>query len=224
MSARSMWKMLHRLHTIPPGKSGLTAKELARVGIDCGDDTIIPFVNDGVVAFDGKYYSLTPSARRLAETCVVANKRWSSDDLWVDHPSAFVVMPFREKWSDRVYRRMIQPAVEAAGLDCIRGDVIVRVGDLTQNVWGALLRVGLIIADVSALNANVFYELGLAHALGKDTIVLKQHDASIPADIGGVHYHEYQLTALKAGERWLTAEISEWARNNHVVFPKARKR
>jgi hypothetical protein len=92
--------------------------------------------------------------------------------------------------------------------------MIVRVADLTQNVWGALLHAGVVIADVSTLNANVFYELGLAHALGKDTFILKQAGAKLPADIGGAHYHEYDRTRLDDGKAWLRAELTQWATDN----------
>lgn len=211
-----MWKMLHLLYTLRPGRNGLTAVQLDAAGIDCGPDTIEPLIDAGVVAYDGNLYSLAKPARRILGSCIVGNKRWSSDDLWVDVASAFVIMPFREPWSDDVYRHMIEPAVTGAGLACVRGDAVVRVGDLTQNVWGALLHAGLVIADVSAPNVNVFYELGLSHALGKDTFILKQATATVPADIGGAHYHEYDPSSLPAAQQWLTTEIRNWADRNRV--------
>lgn len=219
MSDRSMWKMLHLLYTLPPGRDGLDDRELLSVGVDCSPDTIVPLLDAGVVSREGGWggrYRLTNSAIKILGACVVANRRWSSDDLWVDHPSAFVVMPFSEQWSDRVYKEMIKPGVTAAGLDCVRGDTIPRVGDLTQNVWGALLHAGIVVADASALNANVFYELGLAHALGKDTVILKQSGSKVPADIGGAHYHEYDLAALDLGREWLTTELKQWAAGTHA--------
>jgi len=141
--------------------------------------------------------------------------------MWVDYPSAFVVMPFSETWSDIVYRDLIKPGVEDAGLQCIRGDTVVRIGDLTQNIWGALLRAGVVIADVSALNANVFYELGLTHAIGKDAIILKQAASKVPADIGGAHYHEYDLQAMDRSKSWLSSELSEWAKKGHSQAVKS---
>ncbi len=115
----------------------------------------------------------------------------------------------------------MKPGVEDAGLKCVRGDTVVRIGDLTQNIWGALLRSGIVIADVSALNANVFYELGLTHALGKDGIILRQAGSRIPADIGGSHYHEYDLQALDPSKLWLSSELSGWARDNQSQAVKS---
>ena len=209
MSDRSTWKMLHLLYTLRPGWEGLSDQELANAGIDCGPDTIEPLRASGVVSYNAGRYALTEASRRVLGACVVANRRWSSDDMWVDAPSAFVVMPFGEPWSKAVFADLIEPAVTEAGLKCLRGDTIARVGDLTQNIWGALLHAGIVIADVSVLNANVFYELGLTHALGKDTIVLKQAGSKVPADILGAHYHEYDLQSLEAGKE--VVEIRTWA-------------
>jgi hypothetical protein len=216
-----MWKMLHMLYTLRPGRSGLRGSELADAGIDCGPDTLTPLEESGAVVRTGDLYALTEPARRILGTCVVANRRWPSDDMRVDDPSAFVVMPFSEPWSDQVYRELIEPGITAAGLECIRGDLVVRVGDLGQNIWGALLHAGIVVADVSALNANVFYELGLAHALGKDTVILKQNDARVPADIGGAHYHQYELRDLDAGARWLRAELEQWAAKQRSAVVRA---
>ena len=121
----------------------------------------------------------------MASSFVIAHRRWPGSDIRVDYPQAFVIMPFSQPWSDPVYRQMIRPAVEAAGLACVRGDNPVRVGDLMQTVWDPILVSGVMIAEVSALNPNVFYELGLAHALGKDTFILKQKGSTVPADFGG---------------------------------------
>jgi len=221
MSDRSMWKMLHILYTLKPGLGGLNDQELAGVGVDCDPDTFAPLKMSGLVSYMNGRYSLTEPARRILGTCVVANRRWSSDDMWVDYPSVFVVMPFREPWSDAVFSQMIKPGAADAHLSCIRGDAVVRVGDLTQDIWGALLHAGVIVADVSALNANVFYELGLAHALGKDTFILKQVTSKVPADIGGAHYHEYDLNALDDGRKWLGSALSSWAEETKALQVRA---
>jgi hypothetical protein len=221
MSDRKMWKMLHLLYTLKTGQAGLSDRELLEAGIDCGEDTIKHLLQDNAVSKDTGLYTLTQPARRILGTCTVANRRWSSDDMWVDYPSAFVIMPFSEQWSDAVFKELMEPGVKKAGLKCIRGDMLVRVGDLTQNIWGALLHAGIVVADVSVPNANVFYELGLTHALGKDAFILKQAGFKVPADIGGAHYHEYDLQSLETSRLWLTSELSQWAADNHFDGVKA---
>ena len=159
MSDRKIWKMLHVLRDLKTGQTGLAAAELNAVGVDCNDDSVLPLVDSQAVTLQGGIYSLTPAARTILNHCIVANKQRPGDDLRVDYPSAFVVMPFSESWSDPVYERLIKPAIEGAALQCIRGDTVLRIGELTSNLWNALMRAGLVVADVSALNANVFYEL-----------------------------------------------------------------
>lgn len=211
MSTRESWKMLHLLYTLQPGTPGLSAHELAEAGVDCGPDAILPLVDGEAAVFENGFYSLTKAARTIVRTCIVANRRWPGRDMWVDYPEVFIIMPFSEPWSDDVYEKMIQPAAEGASLLCTRGDTPPRVGDLTQTIWDALMKAGLIVADVSVVNANVFYEIGLAHALGKDTFILKQEDADIPADFGGSHYYEYKVNQLSAGRSMLQREFTEWA-------------
>jgi len=221
MSDRAMWKMLHLLYTLPPGRRRLTDRQLNAVGIDCYSDTVDPLLESDLVHQRRNEYWLTPAARGVLRTCVVANRRWPSDDLLVDYPTVFVVMPFRESWSNAVYNQLIRPAVLSAKLECVRGDTVVRIGDLTKNVWGAIMRAGIIVAEVSAPNPNVFYELGLGHALGKDAILLKQKSAKLPADFGGAHYQEYELQSLGRARKWLRTELSTWAKNNGSTAVKA---
>ena len=65
MSDRKSWKMLHLLYTLKPGVAGLTERQLAAAGVDCGPDTIQTLVNGkAVVTNSTGQYSLTePHAR-----------------------------------------------------------------------------------------------------------------------------------------------------------------
>jgi hypothetical protein len=127
MAARDMWKMLHLLHIYGPTLKRSTVR---KVGITCDPDTIYPLVDGGLVEFtpkhaqpwDAKEYRLTTPARVMLQNCLVANRGMIWDDMRVDEPSVFVVMPFREVWSTKVYKQMIKPAVSAANLKPIRGD------------------------------------------------------------------------------------------------------
>jgi len=87
----------------------------------------------------------------------------------------------------------------------------VRVGDLTTNIWAEILRAGVVLADVSVPNVNVFYEIGLTHALGKDVLLFKQRGKPVPADFGGAHHYEYELTDLEAGRGLVQSQLEQWA-------------
>jgi hypothetical protein len=213
MSERMMWKMIHLLYLSPKPK--LSGTELADVGVDCYQDTIQELLSAKVVKrSSSNNYILSDAARQMLKVCVVANKRHTGQNIRVDYPHAFVIMPFSYKWSDQVYERMIEPAVKAAGFECSRGDTTVRVGDLTTNIWNEILQAGIIIADISEANVNVFYELGLVHALGKETLLIKRKSARLPADFGGAHYYEYQLNDLPSGKKKLKVALDKWAKDN----------
>jgi hypothetical protein len=170
-----------------------------------------------------KEYVLSPAATHLLERCVVGNLRTVGGDIWVDEPRIFVVMPFSERWSSKVYTKMIRPAAKEAGLRCVRGDTSVRVGDLTTSIWSEILKAGAVLADISVANVNVFYELGLVHAIGKDTILIKRKNAPVPADFGGAHYYEYSLDRLKAGKKLIASALKKWSRSRKAAKVKVLK-
>jgi hypothetical protein len=73
-------------------------------------------------------------------------------------------MPFREKWSDYIYREYIKPVVESQGISVKRSDEMFG-RNVLEDIWGAIYSCRIIVADISAPNENVFYELGIAHTL-----------------------------------------------------------
>lgn len=64
----------------------------------------------------------------------------------------------------------------------------------------------MVVADVTDKNPNVFYEMGLAHALGKTTIIIKQKDAPpVPFDLRNYRYFEYDTRKLTELKGWLSS-------------------
>jgi hypothetical protein len=137
-------------------------------------------------------------------------------DIRVDYPEVFVIMPFSESWSDHVFADLFKPAIEDAQFTASHGDSIVRVGDLSTNVWRSITQAGVIVADVSVPNPNVYYEIALADALGKPVFLFKQKSVTLPADFGGIHYYEYDIANISDGRRKLTAELTKWAENKDI--------
>ena len=95
-------------------------------------------------------------------------------------PHAFVAMPFGTKPGadgkpidfNRVYREYIGPALEAAGLESFRADEEIRAGDIRTDMFQELLVADLVVADLSIDNPNVWYELGVRHALRARGVVI----------------------------------------------------
>ena len=222
MSARDMWKMLHLLNNT--GRDGLSKQELFDAGVDCYSDTLMELATRGAVARSqrdaAELWNLTTGARAVLNSCTVARRLDGVTEVQVDRARVFCVMPFSETWSDDVWRSCIETAVNAAGLQPKRGDTTLRTGKLIQNVWNEILESGCVIADLSAANPNVYYELGMAHALGRDVFVMVQKGIDLPADLKGAHYFEYTLGELPAAARDLEAKLVAWRDDGDIKVIK----
>ena len=98
-----------------------------------------------------------------------------------DEELVFVIMPFGEKF-DLVYE-CIERSVTQAQLKCVRADKEVFSGIIMDKIRENIARAGIIIAELSEQNPNVFYELGLAHAWNKKVIMITQNIRNIPFDL-----------------------------------------
>lgn len=116
--------------------------------------------------------------------------------------TCFVVMGFGRRTDfesgrvldlDKSYRNLIKPAVEAAGLRCIRADEIVHSGLIDAPMYEQLFNADLVIADLSTSNKNAFYELGVRHALRPFTTVIIAEDGikTFPFDVNHVAVRQY---------------------------------
>jgi nucleoside 2-deoxyribosyltransferase len=89
-------------------------------------------------------------------------------------------------------------------------------GSITDQIWHGIRRADVVMVDVTKNNPNVFYELGLAHALGKEVIVITQNVAKVPFDIKTLRLLSYDPRDLSRLETDLTnAFKSVTARYKH---------
>lgn len=116
--------------------------------------------------------------------------------------TCFVVMGFGKKTDfetgrtldlDMSYQNMIKPAVEAAGLKCIRADEIVHSGQIDVPMYEQLLNADVVVADLSTSNKNAFYELGVRHALRPYTTIVICEDGMKPMafDVNHIAIRKY---------------------------------
>lgn len=132
----------------------------------------------------------------------------------------FMVMPFREKYN-AIFENVIRPVTADLNLTIKRGDEFSSTrGSIMQEVWAALNACKLVIVETTEINANVYYELGIAHTLGKPAILLSQTKEvdALPFDIRHLRFLVYEDTveggkALEASLRnsiiWLMNDIDE---------------
>src|ERR1044072_3810586 len=118
-------------------------------------------------------------------------------------PLCFVLMPFGKKPDamgsmidfDAVYKELIAPAIEEAGLEALRADEEVAGGIIHKPMFERLILCEYAVADLTTANANVFYELGLRHAIRPwSTVLLFAEGGRLPFDVGLLRAMPYQLT------------------------------
>ncbi|MGA7934200.1 MAG: hypothetical protein WCA35_11685 [Kovacikia sp.] len=110
-----------------------------------------------------------------------AESRWvMSPDSSSASKKCFVIMPFGIKENvngeiidfDEIYNCLIKPTIEALNIKCIRCDEIAETGWIHSKMFEHIYESELAVVDITSLNPNVFYELGIRHALVKAVTVL----------------------------------------------------
>ena len=117
--------------------------------------------------------------------------------------NVFIVRPFGTKSGidfDRIETDLIRPAIEQAGLTGGTTGQFIQQGNIRTDMFEQLLTADLVIADISIHNANVFYELGIRHALrdkrtflikSKDDKTTQATDTEVPFDLKTDRYLSY---------------------------------
>jgi hypothetical protein len=114
-------------------------------------------------------------------------------------PFVFVLMPFDTSFED-VYEVGIKAVCGEAGAYCERVDEQIFEGSILSRIYNQISKADIIVADMTGRNPNVFYEVGYAHALGKQVVLLTHKAEDIPFDLK--HYphivYDGKIVRLKA--------------------------
>lgn len=87
----------------------------------------------------------------------------------------------QRQWADDVRQHVVEPAVSQAGLSIYRSDLDLRPGPISCQMVRKLAEASVVIADLTGRNPNVYYELGIAHALSLPVIVLIDEVSGSPS-------------------------------------------
>ena len=99
------------------------------------------------------------------------------------------MMPFHPSF-DAVYAALREVA-EQVGLRCRRADDIWENPAVIQDVVSLIDRSRIVVCDCSERNPNVFYEIGIAHALGREVVLITQSESDIPFDLRHLRFLRY---------------------------------
>lgn len=108
--------------------------------------------------------------------------------------TCFVVQPFAAPLGG-YYELIYKPAIEQAGLVPVRADAeIFGTGKIIDQIWRGIQDAVILVAELTSKNANVFYELGLAHASEKPVILISANEEDVPFDLRHIRVILYDRT------------------------------
>jgi hypothetical protein len=143
---------------------------------------------------------------------------------------AFVLMPFDPEF-DAIFNNLIKPALEEVGYDVKRADSILNQHNILKDIVRGIAEADLVVADLTSLNVNVFYELGISHTMQKPTVLLTQPNEDIPFDLKSyrripysTHFNEAPQLSQKLKEIGEKAKSGKLGFGNPVAdfLPKMR--
>ncbi|MGD6903409.1 hypothetical protein [Bacillus infantis] len=138
------------------------------------------------------------------------NHGLSHDDLKIDKKSVFVLTSFIE--SEMPTYKEIKSICDDVGLNCSRSDEEYINGDILPHILRKISKARLVIANLDGRNPNVYYELGIAHALDKPTILISNFVNDIPFDLKSKNIIIYKtFTELR---QKLATELTKTIINN----------
>lgn len=122
----------------------------------------------------------------------------------MNSPLCFVLMPFGRKPDaagrvvdfDAVYAQLIAPAIARAGMEPLRADEEMTGGIIHKPMFERLILCEYAVADLTTANANVFYELGLRHAVRSwsTVLVFAEGGSQLPFDVVPLRALPYKLS------------------------------
>jgi hypothetical protein len=132
-----------------------------------------------------------------------------SKGVKIEHgDTCFVMMPFAEPIGG-YYKAIYEAAISKAGLRAVRADdEIFATGKIIDQIWSGITAAKVLVAELTGRNPNVFYELGLAHALSKPVVLISSNQEDVPFDLQHIRVIYYDMRDPFWGEK-LIAKVSE---------------
>jgi hypothetical protein len=172
-------------------------------------------VNHMVISSQGRQEERTNIDSRAPLTQFLRAYGLTQQDTVVDPRLVFVLTPFHTKYTPAY--DVIAQVCSKLGLQAVRGDEEFVEGELFPTILKSIARANLVIANIDGRNANVFYELGLAHGMDKTTLLIAPALFRVPFDLQSkkiVFYAELEDLEIR-----LTSEIAR-----SVVYEHQRSR
>jgi hypothetical protein len=117
------------------------------------------------------------------------------------------MMPFGH-WPDLYYKDILSPAIKEAGMEPLRADELFSTGTVIEQIWEQIQKAKILLADLTGKNANVFYELGLAHAARKPVVFITGNLEDVPFDLRHLRVIVYDINDAFWGDKLKSSLVS----------------
>lgn len=125
---------------------------------------------------------------------VKINPVFQGREFLINNQMVFVLSPFEESFNT-IYRDHIKPSIEdIENLNCLRADDIYDNRPIIEDIWQHINEARILISELTGRNANVFYETGIAHTVGKEVILITQSMEDVPFDLKHLRCIVYEYT------------------------------
>lgn len=121
-------------------------------------------------------------------------------------PALFCAMPFAPAFSTTFFD-LIAPAARQCGYVVVRTDQEESLRHIDERIRDGIRNARLIVGDISGHNPNVMYEIGLAHSLGKPSLLLQNDTLEVPFDLRNIEVLRYDLAQAGSSLESLVARI-----------------
>jgi hypothetical protein len=133
--------------------------------------------------------------------------------------TCFVLMPFGE-WFDRYYAEIYVPALKEAGYEPVRADSLFTSGSVMERIVDQIQKSKVLLAELTGKNPNVFYEMGVAHALRKPVVFVSGNLDDVPFDVRHLRVVIYEVREPKWDEK-LRKQITAYVKNTRMDATKS---
>ena len=176
---------------------------------------VIPKENQGKV-HTAIATSVVRAILDLLERSYEVTPFWGKPDTLEKRIDVFVAMPFKPtlEW---LHKEHICVIAKKLGLQAERVDTFSAPRQINKDIWNSICACACMVAVCDGRNANVYYEAGLAHAIGKDVVFIANKSDYIVSDISSIRYHIYTRSAQ--GKKRLDAYLEAAFREMCDVKP-----
>lgn len=138
-------------------------------------------VNHLLLSYKPEVNKIYTSEKKIFNNSFFKNFGINLDERRIVKNQVFVLTPFVEYEKDTF--NAIQNACQNLGLNCIRGDEEYIKSNIFAFILEKILESRIVIANINGRNPNVFYELGIAQAIGKPTFIVSKNLKGVPFDL-----------------------------------------